>query len=142
MAQINHGDPNLVCQPATWWSVVLFFLVNYLAHCFTVRSFPGESTYDQVVAVVIALLFPSAGLIRAVDGIVRHSRFLRRHRRRRGGELAQAARSGALLMVIRNKYWRPAVGDTIRGIRFQRLWGGVGGPWHLADISCLVSSRF
>ena len=60
-AQINHGDPNLVCEPATWWSVVLSFLISYLAHYFTLRLFPGESAYDEFVAVVITLLFLQPG---------------------------------------------------------------------------------
>src|SRR2546423_328016 len=38
----DHGDPHLLCLPAKWSDIALFFFGNYLAHAATVKSLPGE----------------------------------------------------------------------------------------------------
>jgi hypothetical protein len=82
----NHGDPHVLCSSGNWTSITLFIITNYLAHCATVKSYPGDSRYNSSIASLFALFFPSFGVIRAMNAIIRRSRFVR-------GELAQAARA-------------------------------------------------
>lgn len=55
---IDHGDPNIVCTRATPWSLFVFFLTNYVAHCATVKSYPAETGAGMAVAVAMALFIP------------------------------------------------------------------------------------
>jgi hypothetical protein len=107
----NHGDPDLFCTPSTTISILFFFLANFLAHCATVKSYPAETHAELLVAVVLALFFPSSGVIRALDSILRHSRI------RPGTNDAQkAAKAGALCMVVRTSDWKPLPGDVVRDV--------------------------
>jgi len=38
----HHGKCNLLCAPATWFDILIFFLGNYVAHAATVVSLPGQ----------------------------------------------------------------------------------------------------
>ena len=134
---IDHGDPNLICTAATPWSAFLFFLVNFLAHCATVKSHPAETAAGMAVAVTMALFIPSSGILRALDALFRHSRFSP------GNELQKAARAGALCMVVRDEYsWVPRDGDvltdvTISGERWRRRGPDVElGKTQLAKLPC------
>lgn len=84
----NHGDPHLLCSIGNWTSIALFVLINYLAHCTTVKSYPGDSKINSGIAVVFALFFPSSGVVRAVNAIIRRSRLIN------GDELTKVARAG------------------------------------------------
>ena len=108
---IAHGNPDTLCTPSSAADIALFFFANYIAHCATVKSYPGENAIELGIAVLLALLFPSSGIIRALDSIFRHSRF------RNSNELRRAARAGALCMVVRAPGWTPIAGDVITGIR-------------------------
>jgi hypothetical protein len=109
---INHGDPNLFCVPAKWSSIALFYIANYLAHCVTVNTYPGETIPEWIIAIIWALFVPSSGVTRALDSIFRHSRLLRKE-----DDLQRAVRAGAICMVCRSKNWTPRVGDHIRGLQ-------------------------
>jgi hypothetical protein len=106
----NHGVEGLLCAPADWLSIILFYSINYLAHCVTIKFYPAESTTEKIVMMAIALFIPSAGLVRALEAIAQYSRL------RKGGEVQQAAYAGALIMVVRAGNWTPANGDIIRDI--------------------------
>jgi len=104
------GDPDLICKPAPWWTVVKLFLVSYVSHCFTIRSLPGERRRSYFLAALMSLFFPTAGLLRALDGIACHSRLARDCK----DGLQRAAQAGALTMVARSPEGRrPQVGDSI-----------------------------
>jgi hypothetical protein len=105
---IDHGIPGLICTPAKWTSVILFFVANYLAHCATVKPYPAEPVKEIIFAMAAALFLPSFGITRAIDAIIRHSRF------RKISELERAAIAGALCMVVRMKFWEPEIQDEIR----------------------------
>jgi hypothetical protein len=105
----DPGDPNLQCSPATPWSIFVFFATNYLAHCATVKNYPGSSELDIAVATALALFLPSSGITRALFSIVRRSRF-----KRNRNPLERAALAGALRMVVRNEKWIPMVGDRVK----------------------------
>ncbi|KAJ7069103.1 hypothetical protein C8F01DRAFT_976171 [Mycena amicta] len=96
----NHGDPSLLCTPTHWTSILAFFLGNYIAHAATTLSYPGEEFGEYAQAIVIALLFPTAGVIRGLDAIVRCAIFAT-------SDLMCAARAGALCMLIRIETPRP-----------------------------------
>ncbi|KAJ7056286.1 hypothetical protein C8F01DRAFT_1087151 [Mycena amicta] len=90
----NHGDPSLLCTPTHWTSILGFFLGNYIAHAATTLSYPGEEFGDYVQTIVIALLFPTAGVVRGLDAIFRCAIL-------GTSDLMCAARAGALCMLIR-----------------------------------------
>ena len=64
----------------------------------------------MTVAVVMALLIPSSGILRALAALFRHSCFSH------GDELQKAARAGALCMVTRDAFWIPRDRDLVRVI--------------------------
>jgi hypothetical protein len=106
----NHGDQNLVCTSSSRLSILFFFLANFIAHCATVKSYPAETHAELVVAVTLALFFPSSGVIRALDSILRSSRL------RKSNEVQRAAKAGALCMVVRTSDWKPRAGDVIKDV--------------------------
>ena len=104
----DHGVPGLVCSPAKWTSVLLFYAVNYLAHCATVKPYPAETQLETTSAILCALFLPSSGISRAMDSIVRRPRL------RRGlNDLERACVADALCMVVRKGNWKPESGDTV-----------------------------
>ena len=117
----NHGDPNLLCTPATWSTILTFILVNYLAHAGTTPIFPGEETAEQALAVATSFLFPSAGVGRELVSILRG---LMVFATRQDSELTQAAAAGALCMVIRTREWKPT-GTRVHSVKRSELSGFV-----------------
>ncbi|KAJ7048857.1 hypothetical protein C8F01DRAFT_1003694, partial [Mycena amicta] len=75
-------------------AILGFFLGNYIAHAATTLSYPGEEFGDYVQTIVIALLFPTAGVVRGLDAIFRCAIL-------GTSDLMCAARAGALCMLIR-----------------------------------------
>src|SRR5438034_983347 len=107
---INHGDKDLICIPAKWTAVLLFYFANFLAHCATVKPYPAETIWEIALAMILALFLPSSGITRAMDSIIRCPRF------RKMNKLERAAKAGALCMVVRTQFWEPKVGDVLRHI--------------------------
>jgi hypothetical protein len=101
----NHGNPNLICTPTSWFSLFIFFATNYLAHAVTVKQLPGEQTSQYIFVVLAAVFFPYCGLPRAIESITRRAIFFR------GSELQTACRAGALCVVVRSHNWKPARGQ-------------------------------
>ncbi|KAJ6509715.1 hypothetical protein DFH09DRAFT_999758, partial [Mycena vulgaris] len=101
----QHGDDHLFCVPTRPWDIIIFFLANYAAHAFTVRSYPGESLLDFTWGTVAALFLPTSGMIRGFTAIMRSGFVVKRAFF--GEPLEIAARSGALCMVVRTKGWKP-----------------------------------
>ena len=104
----NHGEPDSFCTPATWINIAGFLLFNYVAHGATVVSYPGEPAFDMFLSVMAAIFFPTFGVIRAFNFIIRHPRLTANN------DLEVAARSGALCMLARSSSWKPQKGDNIR----------------------------
>jgi hypothetical protein len=99
--------------------MALFYLANYFAHCLTVKTLPGDSAFASLCGIVIALFFPTSGVVRAVNAIIRNARFGAKD------EIHGAARAGALCMIMRTRFWAPQDGDVIRDLRTtssQRNW--------------------
>jgi hypothetical protein len=92
----NHGNSNLLCRPAKWSDVVAFYLGNYLAHAATIRSRPGASVISSIFTVLVALLFPTSGVVSGLRAILISPITAKT-------ELQTAARAGALCMVVREK---------------------------------------
>ena len=89
----NHGDPNLICQPAKWTDIAIFFLGNYASHAVTVVLEPGTDTIGTCIITLSALLLPGAGLFRALQAIMTRSVFAE-------DDLQTAARGRALCTLI------------------------------------------
>ena len=96
------------CIPATWIDIANYFLFNYVAHGATVVSYPGEPLFDTLLSVVAAILFPTSGVIRSLNFIIRRPLLTAKN------DLEVAARSGALCMLVRSSSWKPQQGDDIR----------------------------
>ncbi|KAF7357589.1 Nacht domain protein [Mycena sanguinolenta] len=104
---------NLFCKPATPFDILVFYLANYFTHAVTVKSYPGERGIAKYLSYASALFLPVSGLMRGLSAIVRHGRFTY-------GTLTQAARSGALCMVVRNEEWEPE--DEFQATHIRLKW--------------------
>ena len=91
----DHGNPNLLCTPAQWYDVLIFFLTNYVAHAATVVPGPGQPWDSSLAYAMHAIFLPSTALVRALVVIARRASFERKN------PLKRAARAGALCMVLR-----------------------------------------
>src|SRR6187549_2753147 len=56
-------DCNLLCRPARWTDVIVFYLANYVTHAATVISRPGERPGLVVLGILTAILFPGGGIV-------------------------------------------------------------------------------
>ncbi len=102
----NHGNPKLLCTPTQWTDIVTFFFANFVAHAATVQSVPGEPVLSVTINIVVALIFPASGIIRALRAIYRFAVFA-------GTPLKTAARAKALCTVVRTSDWIPQTGDEV-----------------------------
>ncbi|MCJ1373297.1 hypothetical protein MMC20_004525 [Loxospora ochrophaea] len=107
----NHGNPNLLCTPSKWTDIAVFFLANFFAHVATVKSLPGEPALHTLVALLMALMFPTSGVNRGVFAAHQRAVFS-------DTPLETAARAGALCVVVRSQWWRPCSGDKIENVKF------------------------
>ena len=96
----NHGDSNLICGPSSWNDIVIFILANYVAHAVTVRTKPGESAFDILIVIVVALLLPTHGVTRGIRAIYQAAIFAKT-------DLDAAKRAHALCAVVRTTGWQP-----------------------------------
>ena len=91
----NHGDPNLICTPATWRDIFVFFVTNYFIHAATLPPVPGESKREIVFSVITALFIPGYGAARTLRRFILRPGF--KHRK---SPLQCALKAGALCMVV------------------------------------------
>ena len=119
----NHGDPSSFCTPTTWIDIASYLLLNYVAHGATVVSYPGEPAFDTLLCVGAAILFPSFGVIRAFNFIVRHPVLSAKT------DLEVACRSGALCMLVRSSSWKPQQGDNIRNALIEDPGDSESNQW-------------
>ncbi|KAK3379135.1 hypothetical protein B0T24DRAFT_568915 [Lasiosphaeria ovina] len=109
----DHGVSGLVCTPADWQTVANFFIVNYLAHCLTVKQYPADTAKEVLITMFMALFLPSSGIARAIDSIIRHPRL------RKLTELERACTAGALCIVVRKRSWKPMNDNILRNLYFD-----------------------
>ena len=110
----SHGNPNLLCTPARWTDIAVFFLANYVAHAATIKSIPGEPTLITLRVLLSALCLPVSGVRRGVKAIKQRAVFS-------GTPLETAAKAGALCVVVRTPEWVPQRGDVACVTRFESL---------------------
>jgi len=110
LGSAQYGDQ--LCLPASLTDVLTFYLSNYVVHLGSVQFYPGELTVDTSLALVVALLFPTAGVVRGVDRIARFAILGK-------DALSQAARAGALCMVVRSDDWTPRTTETYENVVYQ-----------------------
>ena len=111
----NHGDPRLLCTRSKWSDVATFFLANFVAHAATVKSDPGQPMLGWILSMLLALIFPTAGVFRGLDAI-RRSAIIG------GSPLQKARKAGALCEVVRVQGWEPrsGPGDVVQRVQFKR----------------------
>jgi hypothetical protein len=120
----HNGDCSLLCRPAKWYDILIFFSGNYLAHAATVTSTPGAAPLSRALNMLKALLFPISGFILGLEAIASMAMAAKT-------PLQTAARAGALLMVVKTGKRRQA----IRAIgNVQRNPIGGGGAVELSDL--------
>ena len=117
-ASPGSNSPEVICTPASWFTVTIFMLANYAAHAATIQFFPGENFSSQTIATITSLLYPGAGVARGLNCIARGILVLR-CRFRKDTELQQAAAAGALCMVVRTKDWTPPSQFLVHGAKFS-----------------------
>lgn len=109
----HNGDCSLLCRPAKWYDILIFFFGNYLAHVATVISPPGASTFDHTLNLISALVFPFSGLGLGVEAIASLAILA-------PTPLRTAARAGALLRIVQTRKSRndtPEHSTTIPALR-------------------------
>ena len=106
----HHGDCNLLCRPARWTDVIVFYLSNYVTHAATVISRPGERPVLVILGVLAAVLFPGGGLIFGVETIFCRAVLA-------PTQLQTAARAGALCYV------RPPYSVPVLAVQVAALGG-------------------
>ncbi|OAL43974.1 hypothetical protein IQ07DRAFT_260839 [Pyrenochaeta sp. DS3sAY3a] len=116
----DHNTPGLLCTPTRPIDLLIFYLLNYVAHAATVLTRPGERADDYLTSVFGSLLFPALGLYRGIEAILCGAVWVR------NDDLRKAARSGALCVVVRDAEWRPRAGDEIGDVILRRA-GESGG---------------
>ncbi|KAB8067155.1 hypothetical protein BDV29DRAFT_186649 [Aspergillus leporis] len=110
----DKPTPNVICFSLPWYRVTLFFLVNYVAHAATIMPFPGQPKLLAFLDFLTALLLPYSGLWRGASAIWRSSFFSRRCRNDKSyNQLEEAARAGALAVIIRSESWLPRLPDQV-----------------------------
>lgn len=101
-----------LCSPPHWTDILVFYLSNYVVHVATIQLYPGESTYDSSTALLLALFFPTSGVVRGLSRIVRFAAVAK-------GSLTKAARAGALCMVVRDHKWEVRPGDRLDNVVYK-----------------------
>ena len=97
----NHGNPKLICLPTKWYHILEFLLINYVAHATTIKSQPGQKWYDNLIDVVLALIFPFSGVVRAINAIESFAWPT-------SSAIDKALRAGAFCTVARSADWHPS----------------------------------
>lgn len=93
-------EKGLYCRKANPQDIILYFLLNYVTHAFTLKSFPGDGAIYSVSLSLLSLLFPYAGILKAWDSI-------RSGTIRSKPDLERAREAGALAIVGRDYGWKP-----------------------------------
>ncbi|KAJ4355731.1 uncharacterized protein N0V89_003751 [Didymosphaeria variabile] len=124
------NDSEIICTPAKWKDIAIFFLVNYVTHALTTVVLPGEGWESYLTNALASLMFPGFGAYRGLRAIfvgwaTVRKRFrsepweqgdtknVHKHKARRARDLQKARRAGALCMVVRSSDWVPGDGDEI-----------------------------
>ncbi|KAK0221453.1 hypothetical protein IW262DRAFT_1296164 [Armillaria fumosa] len=134
----DHGVPYLLCTPSTWFTVVTFFLSNYVSHAATVQTYPGEPVFDQTLSFFTSLLFPASGVARGLNSVARGLLVLAN---RGGSDLQKAAAAGALCMVVRTDKWTPVAGHTMHAVKVSGESDLSEATWNVYVPDWIRSSR-
>ena len=113
----NHGNKEILCTPAQWEDILVFFITNYVAHALTVVVLPGEGPVSHLTNALTSLLFPAFGAYRGLRAIFVGYETIKKKFGDQSSEeeqdLRKARRAGALCMIVRSSDWVPRDGDEI-----------------------------
>ncbi|KAH7136981.1 putative pogo transposable element [Dactylonectria estremocensis] len=116
----HHGNCNLLCRPASWTDILVFYLVNYVAHAATVTTRPGQSMLTSLFTIAIALLLPGGGVRCGIQAIFNLAKFA-------DTDLQVAARAGALCAVVKIRDALPDPQPDSHAEEGGRAMGGAEG---------------
>lgn len=102
----QNPDKDFYCRESKWSDVVVFFIVNIIAHAATVPSIPGSSTTEIILAALESILLPFCGVGRAVRIIYKSPVFA-------GSPLQSAAWAEAICVVGRTRHWTASEGAVM-----------------------------
>lgn len=85
----------VLCKPAKWIDLAVFYIGNYIAHVATLRTAPGQGAFEGLAMMIYTLLFPSIGLGEGIRAIISLASLERT-------PLRAAAKAGALYMVVKD----------------------------------------
>jgi len=111
------------CGPASWETIVLFYLLNYGAHAMTVVGFPGEREPISLMWATLALLLPYSGIGKACLSIAYSTPGSR-------DPLKRAMYAGALCKVVE--------GDSNLLLKIRKIHGHVSLPSGYTFASILL----
>ncbi|KAI4129762.1 MAG: hypothetical protein LQ338_002072 [Usnochroma carphineum] len=97
----NHGDRHILCTPASWDNIAIFFIGNYIAHAATVKLPPATSMVSKLRIYFSALLMPASGLVFALQAFTQVIRGIGK------SEAQKASIARGLCMYARSEEWRP-----------------------------------
>ncbi|KHN96102.1 uncharacterized protein MAM_05950 [Metarhizium album ARSEF 1941] len=109
----THGDPRLLCFPATWNSIAVFIIGNYVAHAATVKTPPASTLYATIWIMLGALLVPSTGLVFGM------SAFYQARKGRKQSALRKATLARALCMYVRADDWYKQAASSSRLLKLH-----------------------
>lgn len=114
----TYNHDGLICTPALWNDILMFFFVNYVSHLATMRTSPSE-TWSWVVGWYLWALFtPFMGITLNTEVLFRFPVFAKTN-------LQKAALSDALVVVVRSRDWQPFHGEgEIRDVNMKLEEGG------------------
>ncbi|KDQ51952.1 hypothetical protein JAAARDRAFT_210755 [Jaapia argillacea MUCL 33604] len=92
---------SVVCLPTTWHDIIVFFVVNYVAHAATIPTVAGAKWYDTTCWTILSLLLPFAGLGKSIGLILNHMMV-------GSSDLEKASSRDALLIAVRADDWEPS----------------------------------
>ncbi|KAI9047443.1 hypothetical protein LZ554_008162 [Drepanopeziza brunnea f. sp. 'monogermtubi'] len=108
----NHGYSDLLCFPPAWTDYFIFFATNYVAHAATLITHPGETFRETGIASANALFIPGSGALRAFRFLILYLSPRLSGGKGHSNPLGQAARAGALCMLVESKMINEALWET------------------------------
>lgn len=109
----THGQPNLLCKPADGYTVLAFFLSNYVTHAASTQTFTTQALSIQCLDVLTSFMLPTAQISKIIHNISRGivETFSHKH-----------GMDSTKWTVVRKEGWTPVDGHEHPGIQYVLFW--------------------
>lgn len=67
----THGQPDLLCKPADGYTVLAFFLSNYVTHAASTQTFTAQPLSVQCLDILTSFMLPTAQISKVLHNISR-----------------------------------------------------------------------